>query len=81
MIFKKSLKSILFNFVFFLIKRAWAWSLWEIEIEIPENVDNLKIVCVAVDSNENTQPETVKSLWNLRGLLNNSWHSINVSFK
>lgn len=63
------------------MSRAWAWTLWEIEVNIPKDLDNIKIVCVATDSNENTQPESAKSLWNLRGLLNNSWHSVNVTLK
>jgi sulfite oxidase len=58
--------------------RTWAWTLWECEVTVPLDKTELKILCVATDSMENTQPETVKSTWNIRGLLNNSWHSINV---
>jgi sulfite oxidase len=72
-------KIIFFNFIVFF--RAWAWTLWELEVEIPKDQDELRILCVATDSNENTQPETVKSLWNLRGLLNNSWHTITIKLK
>jgi len=30
----------------------------------------------AVDAAHNTQPENAKSVWNLRGLANNSWHRV-----
>lgn len=58
--------------------RAWAWTVWECEVPVPQDKSELKILCVATDSMENTQPETAKSIWNIRGLLNNTWHSITV---
>ncbi|KAJ7542006.1 hypothetical protein O6H91_10G085100 [Diphasiastrum complanatum] len=53
----------------------WAWVLWEITVQIYPPVD---IIAKAVDSSANTQPEKVKSIWNLRGVLNNSWHCVQV---
>lgn len=32
-----------------------------------------------VDSAANVQPEKVETIWNLRGVLNNSWHVIHVN--
>lgn len=35
----------------------------------------------AVDSNYNTQPENVENIWNMRGVLNNSYDKINIKIK
>lgn len=60
--------------------RVWAWSLWEVTIPIPLNHSGqLDICCRAIDSSCNTQPESVQSVWNFRGLANNSWHHIKVN--
>lgn len=58
--------------------KMWSWTLWELDVDVPEGRTSLEIVCVATDSNANTQPETVGSIWNARGLMNNSWHKIIV---
>ena len=58
------------------IARAWAWTFWELSIPIPEIKKGTTIVCKATDIHYNTQPETIHSIWNLRGILNNSWHRI-----
>ena len=64
------------------IGRAWAWTLWN--VSVPVAASNLKsktvtLMCRAVDSNCNQQPERVKSVWNLRGILNNSYNNVSVS--
>lgn len=38
----------------------------------------LRLVCKATDESFNTQPESAASIWNLRGILNNSWHTVHV---
>merc|ERR1719498_704967 len=38
----------------------------------------LSLTCKATDESFNTQPESPASIWNLRGILNNSWHTIHV---
>ncbi|XP_048028630.1 LOW QUALITY PROTEIN: sulfite oxidase, mitochondrial [Megalobrama amblycephala] len=58
--------------------KAWAWKLWEIDIPIPHRARELEIVCKAVDSSYNTQPDTVAPIWNLRGVLSNAWHRVKV---
>ena len=58
--------------------RAWAWTLWEAEVEVPEGMTSLSIICKAVDTSHNVQPESVSGIWNLRGFLNNSWHKVNL---
>ena len=34
---------------------------------------------VQVDSAANVQPEKVEDIWNLRGILNTSWHRIKAN--
>lgn len=58
--------------------RAWAWKLWEIDIPLPEKAQELQIVCKAVDSSYNVQPDSVGPIWNLRGVLSNAWHQVKV---
>ncbi|XP_068598095.1 sulfite oxidase, mitochondrial [Brachionichthys hirsutus] len=58
--------------------RAWAWKLWEVTAPLPAGSRELEIVCKAVDSSYNMQPDTVGPIWNLRGVLSNAWHSVRV---
>ena len=50
-------------------KFKWGWVLWSIKIEA-ENTDS--VLCRAEDDEGNTQPHDINSIWNLRGLANNS---------
>ena len=38
----------------------------------------LTLCCRAVDESFNSQPERPEPLWNLRGVLCNSWHRVQV---
>ena len=58
------------------LSRAWAWTLWEADIDVPEG--NCEIICKATDAAYNVQPDTVQCIWNLRGINNNSWHRVEV---
>ncbi|MCJ8744448.1 hypothetical protein PDJAM_G00118830 [Pangasius djambal] len=58
--------------------RAWAWKLWEITIPLPDEAQELEVVCKAVDNSYNTQPDSVPPIWNLRGVLCNAWHRVRV---
>lgn len=53
----------------------WAWVLFEITVDINQNTE---IVAKAVDSAANVQPANVEEIWNLRGILNTSWHRVKV---
>ncbi|KAL3653829.1 hypothetical protein CASFOL_003510 [Castilleja foliolosa] len=53
----------------------WAWVLFEAQADISQNTD---IVAKAVDIAGNVQPENVEVIWNLRGILNTSWHRVQV---
>ncbi|CAL9150675.1 unnamed protein product [Musa hybrid cultivar] len=53
----------------------WAWVLFKATVDIPENA---MIIAKAVDTAANVQPEKVDAIWNLRGILNTSWHKVQV---
>ncbi|CAH9088897.1 unnamed protein product [Cuscuta epithymum] len=53
----------------------WAWVLFEAEVNVSHSAE---IVAKAVDSSANVQPENVEDIWNLRGILNTSWHRVQV---
>lgn len=58
--------------------QAWAWKLWELTMPLPEDMKEMEIVCKAVDSSYNMQPDTILPIWNLRGVLSNAWHKVKV---
>ncbi|XP_029450619.1 sulfite oxidase-like [Rhinatrema bivittatum] len=58
--------------------RAWAWKLWTLTAPPPTGRTELEIICKAVDSSYNVQPNTVAPIWNLRGVLSNAWHRVCV---
>lgn len=60
------------------LERAWAWKLWQATLPLPEGKNSLQICVKAVDSSYNSQPESVAPIWNLRGVLSNAWHRVNV---
>jgi sulfite oxidase len=58
------------------INKAYAWTFWSYKTKLDKNKDSFNIVCKAVDINYNTQPDSLSSIWNLRGILNNSSHRV-----
>ena len=61
------------------VDNMYSWTLWECTVPIPQNhKGKVNVMCRAVDSSCNTQPDTVGPVWNLRGCLNNSWHTIDI---
>lgn len=57
----------------------YGWTLWEASVLVPSDLENPQLVCKAVDTANNTQPERLESIWNLRGLLNNAWYRLDRS--
>ena len=57
--------------------------MWEASVPLPEGTEPgaTELICRAVDENYNTQPENAEALWNLRGILNNSWHRVGVNLR
>ena len=63
-------------------RRAWAWSLWEATLPLPDATqDSVQLCCKAVDDSYNVQPDTTAPIWNLRGCLSNAWHRVNLTRK
>ncbi|KAH9791971.1 Sulfite oxidase [Citrus sinensis] len=56
----------------------WAWVFFEVIIDIPHST---QIVAKAVDTAANVQPESVETIWNLRGVLNTSWHRVQLALR
>ncbi|BBN05815.1 sulfite oxidase [Marchantia polymorpha subsp. ruderalis] len=56
-------------------REKWAWVLWEYSTTMTPPTT---IIAKAVDSSANVQPQKVEDIWNLRGVLNNSWHEVHV---
>lgn len=65
--------------------QQWAWTLWEVQLDVPQELQasgkHLDVVCKAVDTSYNNQPDSVAPIWNLRGVLNNSWHHVTINVK
>lgn len=65
--------------------RSWSWVLWTLDLQLDEQQlksgQSLQVICKAIDSHYNGQPETVDTLWNFRGVMNNAWHRIRVQFE
>lgn len=63
------------------LDRAYAWTFWELDVDIPESAvnSNLDIICKATDASYNVQPDSVEGIWNLRGINNNAWHRIRTN--
>lgn len=59
---------------------VYDWTLWSARVGLPRGEDGkeVELVCKAVDSGYNCQPDNAASIWNIRGLLNNSWHRVKV---
>ena len=57
--------------------KHFGWSLWSASVPISEQKE-IEVWCKAVDSNYNSQPESFKNIWNLRGINSNAYHRIKV---
>ncbi|EDV26308.1 Sulfite oxidase, mitochondrial [Trichoplax sp. H2] len=59
--------------------RYWSWFLWTYTVRSMPSP--CRIVCRAWDYASNSMPGDAPSIWNLRGVMNNSWHRIDVVSK
>lgn len=57
---------------------SYSWTLWEAYVPLPKGVSETVLIAKAVDVSYNVQPDTVEGIWNLRGVLSNAWHRVNV---
>jgi len=60
------------------LRRAWAWVFWECEVPaiVCEDGVSVELACKGVDMAFNTQPESMGGMWNVRGLVNNSFYRV-----
>lgn len=60
--------------------KAWAWTFWEADVDIPEHQQGkeITVMCKATDIAYNVQPENPESIWNIRGLNNTAWHRVTI---
>ena len=72
-------------------QKAWCWKRWRYEGRLPEDRTTSKpgenkerkatFVVKATDETYNTQPETYRSIYNLRGNLATAWHRVDFSWR
>jgi sulfite oxidase len=76
------------------LTKSWAWTLFSANVPLPSQTDpsspsnpsdssnpshtKHEIICKAIDSSYNSQPDTTAPIWNLRGVLSTSWHRVPV---
>eukprot|EP01065_Artemidia_motanka_P026749 TRINITY_DN319_c4_g1_i1.p1 TRINITY_DN319_c4_g1~~TRINITY_DN319_c4_g1_i1.p1 ORF type:complete len:559 (+),score=134.35 TRINITY_DN319_c4_g1_i1:93-1769(+) len=58
--------------------RQWSWTLWRASVPIAAEENEWRACVKAVNTANDTQPETPRGIWNLRGLLNNSWMCVDL---
>eukprot|EP01129_Flabellula_baltica_P012618 TRINITY_DN571_c0_g1_i1.p1 TRINITY_DN571_c0_g1~~TRINITY_DN571_c0_g1_i1.p1 ORF type:complete len:890 (-),score=203.17 TRINITY_DN571_c0_g1_i1:2435-5074(-) len=58
--------------------QVWAWTFWNIDMDLPDDIEDIEIVCKATDTNYNTQPDDVTAIWNIRGVLATAWDRVNI---
>mmetsp|Transcript_58347 Transcript_58347/g.103704 ORF Transcript_58347/g.103704 Transcript_58347/m.103704 type:complete len:582 (-) Transcript_58347:67-1812(-) len=67
------------------LTRTWAWTFWRAELPIPtehlKHGKSLTVICKAADADYNVQPESIESVWNIRGVLCNGWHRVPITLK
>ncbi|GIY30048.1 hypothetical protein CDAR_445252 [Caerostris darwini] len=62
--------------------RCWAWTIWKVSVPVDaSSKSELQIICKAIDSSYNVQPDSFPPIWNLRGVLGNAWHKITVQIQ
>jgi sulfite oxidase len=58
-------------------RQKYSWTLWEAVIDLPKDRNGEdEFVVKAIDETYNSQPEKPDGIWNVRGILNNSWHRV-----
>eukprot|EP00434_Breviolum_minutum_P011213 symbB.v1.2.009895.t1/scaffold639.1/size181572/16 len=67
------------------LTRTWAWTLWTAKLPVPAELQKpgkaLSLIVKAVDAQYNVQPESIESVWNIRGVLCNGWHRVQVTIQ
>lgn len=48
------------------------------DVVLPQGSKEVSLVAKATDASYNTQPDGVAGVWNLRGVINNCWHRVQL---
>ncbi|WIA42809.1 hypothetical protein OEZ86_008743 [Tetradesmus obliquus] len=63
--------------------RAWSWVKWQLPLQVPptlrESGGKWRVCCKAFNINCDSQPGSLASVWNFRGLACNAWHYVDVA--
>ena len=61
--------------------QSWSWTLWTANIPVKpsHSPSEIQLAVRAVDMACNSQPGDMAAIWNLRGVMNNAWHRVNVT--
>src|SRR5262249_20160400 len=62
----------------------WAWAPWSVVVPLPDELRSkaaaaggqIELMWQATHDSYNSQPDNVAPLWNIKGVLNNSWHRV-----
>jgi sulfite oxidase len=57
-------------------RRTYSWTLWKAVVDLPS--ESPEFIVKAIDEGYNSQPESPASVWNVRGILNSSWHRVSA---
>ena len=57
-------------------RQTYSWVLWRAVVENLPPSSTHEFIVKAIDESYNSQPEDPKYIWNVRGILNNSWHRV-----
>ena len=67
-------------------QKAFGWTLWTAMVPVESLLQGrsskarpLELVCKAIDSGYNSQPENPSHIWNLRGVLSHAYHKVKVT--
>ena len=72
---------VLLQVTFLPLPGEWAWRLFEATIPLSacEGEREVELVCKAVDTSMNQQPDNADAIWNMMGLVHNAWHRVTVT--
>lgn len=58
--------------------RNWAWTKWSATVPVSAGETEIDLVCKAVDSGYNMQPDSFEGVYNARGVLSSAWQHSSI---
>ncbi|WIA22344.1 hypothetical protein OEZ85_004658 [Tetradesmus obliquus] len=63
--------------------KSWSWVKWQLPLQVPpvlrKSGGKWRVCCKAFNINCDSQPGTLASVWNFRGLACNAWHYVDIA--